>query len=149
MKARGTLAALLPVALVVLLGLLSACGGDSDSSAADPAETATSTPTDATSTPTSEPTETTSDETTAPPDSADWPACETVWVEGGKIPGQYRGCLEGDTAVAADNLSCSSGQRIVRYQDKFYGVAGGKIYQAAGPLEKDKQYLKMVSTCRA
>ena len=40
--------------------------------------------------------------------------------------------------------SCSSGQRIVRYDDSFYAVAGGMTYQASGPLEKDKEYLKSV-----
>jgi hypothetical protein len=141
MKARGTLAALLPVALVVLLGLLSACGDDSASSAADPADTPSVSDTP------SEPA--TTDATTDPAEPPDWPACETLWVEGGKIPARYQGCLEGSNAVAADNLSCSSGQRIVRYQEKFFGTAGGTIYQATGPLEKDKQYLKMVRTCRA
>ena len=149
MKARGTLAAL----LLVGLGLLSACGDDSASSAADPADNSSATPADPTSEPpsesTSEPADPSSDVTTGPADPPDWPACETVWVEGGKIPGTYRGCLEGSNAVASDNLSCSSGQRIVRYQDRFFGVAGGTIYRASGPLEKDKQYLKMVRTCRA
>ncbi len=128
---------------------MSACGGDSASSAADPADTGTAGATDSTSTPTSEPSETSSDVTTGPADPPDWPACETLWVEGSKIPAHYQGCLEGSNAVAADNLPCSSGQRIVRYQDTFFGVAGGKIYEAMGPLEKDKQYLKMVRTCRA
>ncbi|MEO6511812.1 MAG: hypothetical protein ABIO16_12520 [Nocardioides sp.] len=95
-----------------------------------------------TETPTAEPRESAS---TAP----DWPACESVWTEGGQIPKQYKGCLDGGNAVAADNLSCSSGQHIVRYQDTYFGVAGGTIYRASGPLDKDKQYLKMVRTCRA
>ena len=133
-------------ALAVPLALLSACGGDSDSTATDPADTpsVSSSPTDS---PSSEPTspEPTETESTPP----DWPACESVWTEGGQIPKQYKGCLEGSDPVAADNLSCSSGQRIVRYQDRFFGVAGGTIYQASGPLEKDKQYLKMIRTCRA
>jgi hypothetical protein len=134
-------------ALVVPLALVTACGGDSDSTAADPADTpsvsATQTSSDGPSdTSSAEPTES---EATVP----DWPACDSVWTEDGQIPRQYKGCLDGDTAVAADNLSCSSGQRIVRYQDTFFGVAGGTIYRASGPLEKDKQYLKMVRTCRA
>ena len=124
---------------------MSACGGDSASSAADPADTSTASATDAVGTPTSEPTETTSEPSTAAPD---WPACETLWVEGGKIPQRYQGCLEGSEPVAADKLSCSSGQHLVRYQEKFFGVAGGTIYEAMGPLEKDKQYLKMIGICR-
>ena len=132
---------MLPVAL------LSACGGDSGSSAADPADTASvsDSPSDTLSdTPSSS-------EATADPSSEapDWPACDSIWVEGQKIPGGYKGCLDGSDQVAADNLSCSSGQRIVRYADRFYGVAGGKIYETTGPLDKDKGYLKMVRTCRA
>ena len=122
---------------------MSGCGDDSASSAADPADTPSVTDTP------SEPRHRRADahrRTTGPAEPPDWPACETVWVEGGKIPTRYQGCLEGNNAVAADNLSCSSGQRIVRYQEKFFGVAGGTIYEAMGPLEKDKQYLKMVGT---
>ena len=129
---------------MVPLALLSACGDDSGSSAADPAET--------TSTSTASPSDTpASSEPTAEPTSEapDWPACDAIWVEGQKIPGGYKGCLDGSDQVRADNLSCSSGQRIVRYADRFYGVAGGKIYETTGPLDKDKGYLKMVRTCRA
>ena len=142
MRARGTLATAV-AALVVPLALLSACGDDSASSAADPADTASvsDTPTD---TPASS--EATADPSTEAPD---WPACDSVWVEGQKIPTRYKGCLDGADEVAADNLTCSSGQHIVRYMDRFYGVAGGKIYETMGPLDKDKGYLKMVRTCRA
>ena len=128
-----------------MLGLLSACGDDSASSAADPADTpsVTDTPSEPV---TDEPTPT--DVTSSPTETPNWPSCETVWVEGGEIPTRYQGCLEGNDAVAADNLSCSSGQRIVRYQEKFFGVAGGTIHEAMGTLDKDKEYLKMVRRCR-
>jgi hypothetical protein len=145
MKARGTLVALaLPLALS-----LAACGGDSDSTATDPDASASSTATD-TASPTeapetSEPSETPSE--TAPP-APDWPACGDVWAADAQLPLGYKGCLEGDEAVKADNLSCSSGQRIVRYDDSFFAVAGGTIYETSGPLEKDKEYLQKVRTCR-
>ena len=145
MKARGTLVALLlPLALS-----LAACGGDSDSTATDPdasdSSTATDTasPTEATETP--EPSETPSETT---PPVPDWPACGDVWVADAQLALGYKGCLEGDEAVKADNLSCSSGQRIVRYDDSFFAVAGGTIYETSGPLEKDKVYLQKVRTCR-
>ena len=130
---------MLVAALVLPVALLSACGGDSGSSAADPAGTASVSDTPSSS------------EAIADPSSEapDWPACDSIWVEGQQIPGGYKGCLDGSDQVAADNLSCSSGQRIVRYADRFYGVAGGKIYESMGPLDKDKAYLKMVRTCRA
>jgi hypothetical protein len=140
MTARGTLAALLlPLALLVV-----ACGDDSESAATDPAGSESTMSTD---TPTA--TEPTAEETDTPPPLPDWPACGDVWVADAKLPLGYHGCLDGDQAVKADNLSCSSGQRIVRYEDQFFAVAGGTIYQVAGPLDKDKQYLKMVRVCRA
>jgi hypothetical protein len=85
----------------------------------------------------------------SPSEMPDWPSCDEVWVADARIPVVYKGCLDGETAVPADNLTCSSGQRLVRYDERFFGVAGGKIYEAMGPLEKDKQYLKMVRICRA
>jgi hypothetical protein len=142
MKARGTLVALLvPLALS-----LAACGGDSDSTAADPDASDSSTATDTASpTETAEPSETASETT---PPTPDWPACGDVWVADARLALGYKGCLEGDTAVKADNLSCSSGQRIVRYDDSFFAVAGGTIYETSGPLEKDKEYLQKIRTCR-
>lgn len=142
MKARGTLVALLiPLALS-----LAACGGDSDSTATDPDASDSSTATDTASpTETAEPSETASEST---PPTPDWPACGDVWVADARLALGYKGCLEGDEAVEADNLSCSSGQRIVRYDDSFFAVAGGTIYQTSGPLEKDKVYLQKVRTCR-
>ena len=146
MKARGTLVALLlPLALS-----LAACGGDSDSTATDPDASDSSTATDTASpteaTETAEASETPSETT---PPTPDWPACGDVWVADAQLPLGYKGCLEGDTAVKADNLSCSSGQRIVRYDDSFFAVAGGSIYETSGPLEKDKVYLQKIRTCRA
>ena len=146
MKARGTLVALLlPLALS-----LAACGGDSDSTATDPDASDSSTVSDTASpteaTETSEPSETASETT---PPTPDWPACGDVWVADARLALGYKGCLEGDTAVKADNLSCSSGQRIVRYDDSFFAVAGGSIYETSGPLEKDKVYLQKIRTCRA
>ena len=145
MKARGTLVALLlPLALS-----LAACGGDSASTATDPdasdssAATDTASPTEATETP--EPSESPSETT---PPTPDWPACGDVWVADARLALGYKGCLEGETAVKADNLSCSSGQRMVRYDDSFFAVAGGSIYETSGPLEKDKLYLQKVRTCR-
>lgn len=131
-------------ALVVPLVLVSGCGGDSDSTASDAGDTPSDTPSESSGTAT----ESATDSASASP-QPDWPACDSVWTEGGTIPRQYKGCLDGTTEVPSDALSCSSGQRIERYDDTYYGVAGGKIYMASGPLEKDKQYLKMVRTCRA
>ena len=82
------------------------------------------------------------------PELPDWPACDGVWVGDSRLPQTYKGCLDGDQAVKSDNLSCSSGQHIVRYADRFYAVPGGKIYRTTRPLEKDKGYLETIRTCR-
>jgi hypothetical protein len=141
MTARGTLVALLALAL------LSACGDDSGSEPGDAAgDVTTAVPTESTS---MTPTEPTAAATDSPPTTPAWPACADTWVADAKLPLSYKGCLEGDQAVEADNLSCSSGQRIVRHDDRYFAVAGGKIYEVPGPLDKDKQYLDMVRTCRA
>ena len=132
------------MALLLPLALLSACGDDSDSGATDPV--GTDTPSESSSPTKTEPT---AEATDSPPSTPPWPACSEVWVADGKVPLGYKGCLEGDDPVEADNLSCSSGQRIVRYDDRFYGVAGGTIHEAKGPLDKDKDYLKSVRVCRA
>lgn len=138
MTARGTL-----VALLLPLALLSACGDDSDSAAADPGDS------ESTSEAAPSPTRPTAEATDSAPTTPAWPACADTWVADAKLSFAYKGCLDGDRAVDADNLSCSSGQRIVRYDDSFYAVAGGQIHQASAPLEKDKQYLKSVRVCRA
>jgi hypothetical protein len=145
MKARGTLVALLlPLALS-----LAACGGDSDSTATDPDASDSSTATDTASpTEATETTETSETPSETTPPVPDWPACGDVWVADARLALGYKGCLEGDEAVKADNLSCSSGQRIVRYDDSFFAVAGGTIYETSGPLEKDKEYLQKIRTCR-
>ena len=122
---------------------MSACGDDSDSAAADPGDS------ESTSETTPSPTEPTAEATESAPATPDWPACADTWVADAKLPLAYKGCLDGDQAVKADNLPCSSGQRIVRYDNSFYAVAGGMIHEASGPLEKDKEYLKSIRVCRA
>ena len=123
--------------------LLAACGDGSGSAAADPTEPTSS------ATETASPSEPTGATSEAEPELPDWPACKEVWVADAKLPGSYKGCLEGgDTAVKSDNLPCSSGQHIVRYKDRFYAVPGGTIYRTNGPLEKDKGYLDTIATCR-
>jgi hypothetical protein len=122
--------------------LLAGCGDGVGSAAADP----TDGPSQSTeSTESATPTEETSEPV---PELPDWPACGGVWVGDARLPAAYKGCLDGDQEVKADNLPCESGQRIVRYADRFFAVPGGKIYQTAGPLEKDKGYLDTIATCR-
>ncbi len=136
-------------ALAIPVALLSACGSDDGGDATDPeastgasqtpSESASDTPTDA---PTEEPTET-EDPT------ADWPACDSVWSDGAKLPPGYRGCKEGDTAVKAESRGCSFGRPLVTYADRFYGVPSGVIHETAGPLKKDPGYRSALASCTA
>jgi hypothetical protein len=75
--------------------------------------------------------------------------CAAIWKDGGDIPRAYKGCSSDEGFVAADSLGCSSGQRMVRYGDHFYGVAGGTIHETESSLEDDRGYRVAVASCRA
>ena len=78
------------------------------------------------------------------------PDCATIWQDGEIIPQAYAGCADGDQQyVKRDGLPCSSGQLIVRFDDQFYGVAGGTVHEAKSPLEQDREYRAAVLRCRA
>jgi hypothetical protein len=137
MRTRRFLAALaLPLALV------SACGEDAAPTAADPAPTsasASASPSDA-----MEPSKSAVAGTPAP---AGMQTCVAIWKAGSQLPRVYKGCAQEGALVAADTLSCSSGQAIVRYDGHYFGVAGGTIYRADN-LNRDDRYLEMVGSCR-
>lgn len=83
----------------------------------------------------------------APPGA---PACAEVWQEGGPIPRSYQGCAdEAGVYVERDVLGCSSGQRMVRYDDRFWGVLGGTVNEAQGSLEEDRDYRTSMRNCSA
>jgi hypothetical protein len=139
-------------ALAVPVALLSACGSDdggatepeastsaSDTPSESPSESATDTPTEA---PTETPTE------TADP-TADWPACDSVWADGARLPHGYKGCKKGDTAVKADSRGCSFGRPLVTYADRFYGVPSGIIHETMFSLKKDAGYRSALASCTA
>jgi hypothetical protein len=76
--------------------------------------------------------------------------CATVWQDGGTLPRTYRGCVDdGAHYVPQDALGCESGQRIIRYADRFYGVPGGTVHAVSTSLEKDHEYRAAVLRCRA
>lgn len=75
--------------------------------------------------------------------------CSEIWQDGHRIPRVYAGCAEGDTYVERDALGCSSGQRMVTYADRFYGVLGGTAHEASQPLDKDREYTAAIRRCRA
>lgn len=76
------------------------------------------------------------------------PACGSVWNSGAKLPVAYKGCVQSGAWVAADNLGCSSGQKLVRFDDHFWAVRGGTIHRATS-LKTDKAYQHSVMSCRA
>lgn len=78
------------------------------------------------------------------------PDCSEVWQEGAAIPRAYKGCAdEAGVYVERDVLGCSSGQRMVRYADRFWGVLGGTVNEAQGSLEEDRDYRTSMRNCSA
>lgn len=131
-------------ALAIPVALLSACGDDG-ADATDPGSSSSDSPSEsATPTPTDEPTE---EPTTDP--SADWPACDSVWSDGARLPGGYQGCLDGEIAVKADGRECSFGRPLITYAKRFYAVPTGVIHETPGPLAKDAGYRSAMASCTA
>ncbi len=145
MSTTRLLCARLPV-LVLALVCLSACGSD-DSTADDPVAADTSAPSEEPSVEASPSTSESASESVVPAGAKD---CSAVWKEGARLPFIYPGCVDdGGQFVKRDSLSCSSGQRIVRFDDQFYAVPAGRIHQAESSLEQDKKYRSAVLRCRA
>ncbi len=121
--------------------LLAGCGSDDDGTADD-----TSSPTVTTSESSTAASATPSPTTTPAP--AGTPECADVWQAGGKLPRAYGGCAADGLLVAPDGLGCSSGQTIVRYDERFWAVRGGTISGGDVALTQSKEYKDAVATCR-
>ena len=138
---RRMRAALIIACLVGVLGVSNGCGSSaSTSTAADPGS---SSPTS--KTPTSEPTKT--HPTSKGPSDPSWAVCSTVWKAGVRLPASYPGCNQGSTSVPADRLGCSSGQRLVRFDNHWWAAAGGEIHHS-DDLRRDKTYIHSAQVCR-
>lgn len=87
------------------------------------------------------------DEQTTPSSVEQEPRCEDVWVDGEKLPENYRGCSEGETWVKADIRRCESGQILVTYGDRFYGAKGFVVNDVGEPLTESKQYQRALHSC--
>ncbi len=130
-RPRRLLALCLALGVLVLAG----CGGEEPSTSA----------TDETSGPTSP----SASEASPSAEEQGLPACAELWVDGADLPQPYKGCTEGETEVPADALGCSSGQKIIRYQDRFYAVPGGLIREVDDRgLDRDPDYRSAIATCR-
>jgi hypothetical protein len=142
MSTSVRLRACLPLLAVLVLGL-GACGSQTSDSAAPDASGSLSSSPSATGTPTGS----ASPSASAP---AGTPDCSAVWKDGTTIPRAYRGCADAHGGyVRKDGLACSSGQTIIRFADRFYGVAGGTVHHTATALLSDRGYRAAVLRCRA
>lgn len=129
--------------------LLGACGDDTatDPSASEGSDSSSP------SVDSSEPAEPSPSESPVlPSESAeplpDWPECGEVWVVDARLPGDYRGCLDAETAVKATNQYCEFGKKLVTYADQFWAVRGGKVNDAQGPLMDSKDYRGDLASCQ-
>lgn len=138
MGARFTACAGLAAAATLLLA---GCGSDDDGTA-DDSGSPTGTTSEASTTPSTTPSATTT------PAPAGTPECADVWKAGAKLPRAYGGCAADGLLVAPDGLGCSSGQTLVRYDDRFWAVRGGTIAGGDVALTKSKEYKDEVATCR-
>lgn len=78
------------------------------------------------------------------------PPCAVVWQDGATLPRPYDGCVDDSgELVPSDPLACSSGQKIIRYDDRFYAVPGGTVHAADAPLSEDSEYRAAALRCRA
>lgn len=122
-----------------------ASGGStaSDPAAASPSASASpSDPSTASAAPSSAP-----PTVTTPPLEPSGPPCGQVWTKGGRIPGGYRGCLEGGAFVKARTRRCASGQVLITYGDRYYGARGYPVNDVGSPLEASSQYRSATRSC--
>lgn len=132
---------LLAVPLVVLL-LAAGCGeresdGTATEAAAEPTSSAAGSPSESAS-------ESAGSESPAP--APEPPRCGEVWVDEGALSWDYRGCLRGERLVKADRETCTNGQVLVRFADRYYGVLGGKVLDE-GDLRTSERYQKALRAC--
>lgn len=133
-------------ALLLALPAAAGCSGGATEASSDPAQPSAGSSSEATSgSPSGSPSGAASPSSAVP---AGTPACAEVWRAGGTVPRGYRGCEQDGAFVAQDALGCSSGQRIVRFDDRWWAVPGGPVQEAAGPLAEDPDHLADVRSCR-
>lgn len=81
---------------------------------------------------------------------ANAPQCADIWYDGGELPRVYRGCVDDEGAyVERDFIGCSSGQRLVLFDDRFYAFEGGTVFDVGSPLEDSDDYRSVTRRCAA
>jgi hypothetical protein len=74
------------------------------------------------------------------------PDCTEIW-SGETLPKKYDGCVRDSELVEPEKRSCSSGQVIITYDDRYYAVPGGPVNDVGQPLEDSEQYRKAIRHC--
>ncbi len=128
----GRLRSSMLIATIAAVGLLGACGNET----ADSAEKTAPTPAGSPSASAEQP-------------ASDLPPCDDVWIVGDDLPGKYKGCTADGTEVTPETVECSSGQRIVVFDDQFWAVRGHVIKQAPDGLDASDEYADVLYSCRA
>ena len=128
----------LALALVVLAGC---SGDDGDGEATDPAGETSSETSD-----TASPTESATSEPTEAEEPKE-PQCADVWVDGGKLPGGYQDCYDGDKRIKANGRYCEFGKPLVTHESRFWAVPGGLIHEVDGKLLDDAKYRDSLMKC--
>lgn len=129
-------------AALVCAAAVSACGDDA-STAADPTGAGT-----ASESPAETPTDSTGEDPTPSATAPVGPACAEVWVAGGTLPGDYRGCDLDGTWQKAEKKPCSFGKPIVVFDERFYAVPG-KVVNDVEDLASSEQYQSALAACQA
>ena len=114
--------------------------GDESSTADDPSQTGSPSPTETSAAPSETP-------ATATPTPRDFPDCATVWVDGRKLPGGYRGCETPEGVVKAKERYCEFGKPLVTYANKFWAVPGGPVHEVATTLAQDPGWRRALRQC--
>lgn len=154
MRTRLPTAQLRPVglatAVILALASVTACGTDGDAVVSDAGDepTASAVPTSDSATPT-ESTSTPDESASATPsEKLKKPQCDSVWVDGAKLPGGYQACFDAEgKRVKADGRYCEFGKPLVTYQSQFWAVPGGPIFEVDGALLDDDHYRDSLKKC--
>lgn len=76
------------------------------------------------------------------------PACSVTWIEGKRLPLDYRGCEEnGSLQGSASLYDCLDGGRIALFAERFYGRLGERIHAVQGDIAVDPAYAAFWHDC--
>ena len=77
------------------------------------------------------------------------PACSVTWVEGKRLPLDYRGCEEnGSLQGAASLYECLDGSTIALFNERFYARLGSRVKVVVGRIADDPAYAEFWHDCQ-